>query len=146
MPSNVNTSFADFEYGYKTSLDRFVIYDGIRIIQMIIGIVGNGLTIHIIRNLKDLNNGHILMVYIAVSHILVNCVVPLATFTDFIGSLENSSRLHWKTWSLCKDSIYLATSVFSYICYSILSVDRLVYFFLAKKTINLPIEFFILCA
>ena len=108
----------------ETSLYRFAIYDGIRIIQMIIGFVGNGLTIHVIRNLKMVKNGHILMTYMAVSHILVNCVVPLATFADFTGSLENRSRYHWKTVILCKDCLYFFTSVFTWICYSTLSVDR----------------------
>ena len=124
MNSSINTSFSDFEYEYKSSLYRFVIYDGIRILQMIIGIIGNGLTLHIIRNLKVRTNGHILMTYVAVSHILVNCAVPLATFTDFTGLLEISSRSNWRTLSLCKDFIYLLTSVFSYICYFISSVDR----------------------
>ena len=91
---------------------------------MIIGITGNGLTLHIIRKLKVLNNGHILMTYMAVSHILVNCVVPLAAFSDFIGSLENRSGYNWKTLSLFKDSIYIITIIFSFICYFILSVDR----------------------
>ena len=91
---------------------------------MIIGIIGNGLTLHIIRNLKVRTNGHILMTYIAVSHILVNCVVPLATFSDFIGSLENRSEYNWKAVSLCKDTIYFLTIIFSFICYTILSVDR----------------------
>ena len=91
---------------------------------MIIGIIGNVLTLHIIRNPKVRTNGHILMSYIAVSHILVNCVVPLAAVSDFIGSLDNRSKYNWNTISLCKDTFYLITVLFSSICYFISAVDR----------------------
>ena len=107
-----------------TTLYRFFMYDGTRILQMIIGITGNGLTLRIIWNLKVLTNGYILMTYMAVSHILVNCVVPFAAISDFIGSLENRSRYNWKTLSFCKDTIYIIALIFSFIYYFIISVDR----------------------
>ena len=46
---------------------RFVIYDGIRILQMIVEIIENGLASHIIKNLKVRTNAHILMTFVAVS-------------------------------------------------------------------------------
>ena len=124
MNSSSNISDDDvnsFEHEYQTSLYRFVFYDGIRLLQMIIGIIGNGLTLHIIGNLKMLKNGHILMAYLAVSDIAVNCVVPLETYTNFTSE---KNYTFWTPLCLFKDWIYLTASGFSYACYFILSIDR----------------------
>ena len=79
--SNYN-EFEHLESEDTDSLVRSLFYNGIRCLQMIIGIIGNGMTSKILRNLKVLKNGHILMIYLAISDILVNCMVPLATFTS----------------------------------------------------------------
>ena len=124
MNSSSNSSDNDlnsFESDYMTSLYRFVLYDGLRILQMIVGIIGNGMTLHIIRNLKILKNGHILMAYLAVSDIAINSVVPLETFTNFTSE---KNYTFWKTLCICKDWVYLTASGFSYACYFILSIDR----------------------
>ena len=123
----------------ESSLYRFAIYGGIRIIQMIIGFVGNGLTIHIIRNLKVLTNGHILMTYMAIAQILVNCVVPLATFADYTGTLENSSKYNWKAVTLCKDCMYFFTFALTWVCYFTLSVDRSVHLFCVKTVVYISL-------
>ena len=108
---------------YRNSLYRFVIYDGIRILQMIIGIIGNGMTLHIIRNLKVLKNEHILMACVATSLILVNCLVPAAIFLSIIGTFKN--RLgYWRSVSLWTDYISLSVGCFAFVSYLVLSVDR----------------------
>ena len=80
IPNNtVNHHYSTFQAEYNDSLIRFLLYDGIRCLQMLIGIIGNGMTLKIINNLKSLKNGHILIEYMAISDIFVNFMVPLAT-------------------------------------------------------------------
>ena len=113
----------NFENEYTKSMYHIVFYDGIRILQMIIGIIGNGMTLHIIRNLKALKNEHILMVYTAVSDILVNGIVPVGIFTRVVELFKNRPR-YWKTLCVWTDYIYLTANAYSLICYFILAVDR----------------------
>ena len=122
MNSPINDSHSDVTiYGY--SLYRFVLYDGIRILQMIIGFVGNGVTLHIIRNLKVLTNEHILMIYTATSNILTNCMVPPATYTSVMGTFKNRPK-YWMTLCIWTDYVYVTVSSFSLVSYFVLSVDR----------------------
>ena len=123
--SDSHSNFINFENEYKNNLFRIVLYYGIRILQMIVGITGNALTLHIIRNLKVLKNVHIFMIYVAITDIVVNCVVPLAIFTDVTGIMKNRPG-YWETLCLCKDGIYFAASGFSFVCHFNLSVDRYV--------------------
>ena len=114
---------SNFQADYNDNIIRLILYDGIRCLQMVIGIIGNGMTLKILRNLKQLKNGHILMIYLAVSDILVNCMVPFATFIAASRSSENTAN-YWKTMCLVKEYFYTTTSAISVICYNLLSVDR----------------------
>ena len=96
---------------------------GIRYLQVIIGIIGNGLTLHIIRNRKVLTNGHILMVYLAISDLLISCMVPLVTFTYESRSFKNSWR-YWNTVCIIQEYVFKYAAAFSILCYSTVSVDR----------------------
>ena len=125
MNSLINASESNvtsFE-AYMTSLDRFVLYDGVRIIQMITGIIGNVMTLCIIGKLKVLKNGHILMIYMAVSDILVSCMVPPSIFTSILGTFTNRSA-YWETLCMWSDYIYVTVSGSSLISYFLLSGDR----------------------
>ena len=75
------------------------------------------------RNKKVLKNGHILMIYLAISDILVNCMVPLATFTSVSMTLNFGIR-YWKTIYIIKEYFYVTAAGSSVICYCMLSVDR----------------------
>ena len=120
--SNYN-EFENLESDDTDSLVRSLFYNGIRCLQMIIGIIGNGMTLKILRNLKVLKNGHILMIYLAISDILVNCMVPLATFTSVSMTLNFGIR-YWKTICIIKEYFYVTAAGSSVICYCMLSVDR----------------------
>ena len=117
--NNVNNLQVD----YNDSLNRSLFYNGIRCLQMIIGIIGNGMTLHILRKLKVLKNGHILMTYLAFSDILVNCIVPLAAFVS-VSRFFNFGIKYWKTICIIKEYFYLTSSGLSVFCYCMLSVDR----------------------
>ena len=90
---------------------------------MVIGVIGNGMTLKVIKHLTVRTNGHILMAYLALSDILVNCMVPLAAFTDFSRQFEDRIR-HWKNICLIKEYLYTTASGLSLISYCVLSVDR----------------------
>ena len=103
-------------------------YEIIRILQMIIGIVGNALTLQIIRSFKVRKNGHILMIYTAVFDIFSSCIVPLGT-TINVGSSVNRP-IYWTTLCIWTDYIYLTANACSLMCYFILASDRWVNIFL----------------
>ena len=105
------------------SLVRVTVYNGLRCLQLIIGIIGNGMTLKIIKNLKIRTNGHILMGYLAISDILVNCLVPLSAFTSTSRFLMRG-YVYYKTICITKEYFYMITSTFSVISYCILAVDR----------------------
>ena len=115
--------FNHFQGDYNDSLTHSLIYNGMRCLQMIIGIIGNGMTLHILRKLKVLKNGHILMTYLAVSDIIVNCMVPLAAFISISRFFKFGVR-YWKTICIIKEYFYLISCGFSICCYCMLSVDR----------------------
>lgn len=64
------------DYQYQRSLIQITIYEIVRYLQAVVGIIGNAWTLRIISNLKVTSNGHIIMSYLAISDILVSCVVP----------------------------------------------------------------------
>ena len=111
------------EDDYTCTRIGFFCFVGVRYLQMIIGIIGNGLTLQIIRNRKVLTKGHILMTYLAISDLFMSCIVPLATYTAVSRSFENSWR-YWKTLCIVKEYMYKSASAFSILCYCALSVDR----------------------
>ena len=124
MNFGTDTSHSDFtrvQEEYKTNWYHFRIYNGLRLLQMILGIVGNRLTLKIICNLKVVENGHILMTYLCVSNIMVNCLMPFETYTSLMGTLGNEN---WKTLCIWQDYAYLIGNGFSVLSYFFMSVDR----------------------
>ena len=87
---------------------HFAGYEIIRILQAIIGVTGNIMTLIIIKNLKSRANGHILITYLAVSDILVCCVAPMPVMVYRVKSLT-----HWKTLCIIKEYFYISTMAFS---------------------------------
>ena len=112
-----------FLSNYNDSLICVLIYNGIRCLQMIMVITGNGMTLQIIRNLKVVRNGHLLLIYLAISDILVSSMVPLATFTT-VSRFLNFDVKYWKPICIIKENLYVTAAGLSLICYSMLSVDR----------------------
>ena len=125
MNESINTDHTPYnsEDDYSRTWILFLCISEIRYLQVIIGIIGNGLTLKIIRNRKVLTNGHILMVYLAISDLFVSCMVPLVTFTDVSRSFKNSWK-YWKTLCMVKEYVYKSAAGFSILCYSAVSVDR----------------------
>ena len=119
------SDFLTFQDEYKTSWYHFGIYNGLRLLQMIVGLIGNGLTLKVIWNLKELENGHILMTYSTVSNLLVSCIVPYETFTALMGVMGKDN---WKTLCTWQDAVYICANGFSVIAHFFMSVDRWNYF------------------
>ena len=125
MNKSIGTDHPSYhsEDGYSGNWILFISMSGLRYLQVIVGIIGNGLTLHIIRKRRVLTNGHILMVYLTISDLFVSCMVPLVTFTDVSRSFENS-WMYWKTLCMVKEYVYKSAAGFSIFCYSAVSVDR----------------------
>ena len=124
MNLGTSTSPSDFisvQDEYKTNWYHFGIYNGLRLLQMVVGFIGNGLILKVIWNLKILENGHILMIYSTVSSILVNCLVPYETYTAVMGALGKSN---WKNSCILQDYAYLAGNGCLAISHFFMSVDR----------------------
>ena len=129
MDSESNSNFTQLtvretsDYQYQRSLLQITVYETIRYLQAVIGIIGNVLTLRIIRNLKVTANGHILMSYLAVSDILVSCIVPLGTVTT-MTRWSPSSESYWNDLCIVKEYLYTQTMGFSLSYYFVLSTDR----------------------
>ena len=113
----------NFEHDYSGNWTLYFSLFGIRYLQVIIGSIGNGLTLHIIRKRRVLTNGHILMVYLAISDLLTSCMVPLVTFVYESKVLENS-WIYWKTLCMIQEYVFKFAAAFSILCYCTVSVDR----------------------
>ena len=101
---------------------QFLIYFGIRVPQAVVGITGNILTLIIISKLKHRVNGHIVMVYLAVTDTLVCCILPMSY-------LRNSSMVgekHWKNFCVISEYLYSLTMSYSVASYITASIDRYV--------------------
>ena len=99
---------------------KFLVYFGIRLAQVTVGIIGNVLTLIIISKLKHRVNGHIIMVYLAVSDILVSCMLPMTY-------LRNSSTIgerYWKQFCIISEYFYTVTMTYSVMSYITASIDR----------------------
>ena len=120
---NLSNNASSVQNDFNDTSLRFLFYDGLRCLQMFIGIIGNAATLKVIFNLKVLRNGHILMAYLAVSDILVCSMVPLSTFTAISRTLPDHKN-YWKTVCLFKEYFYITASSFSVLCHMILSIDR----------------------
>ena len=108
---------------YLTSFTRFVIYSTIRSLEAIIGIIGNILTLIVIGTLKYRSNVHTLMIYLAVSDILVCSGFPLAVYI-----FGQESRLfiidNWKILCIFKEGSEVMVTIGCMLSYTILAVDR----------------------
>ena len=108
----------------QTHLDdnktQFLVYFRIRVVQVIVGIVGNICTLIIIAKLKYRVNGHIIMIYLAVSEILVCCMLPMSYLRNSLIIKEQ----HWKIFCLVSELLYIFTMLCSVISYITASIDR----------------------
>ena len=123
--STVDHHHSSFQAEYNASWMRFLLYDGIRCLQMFIGIIGNVMTLKIIKNLKLLKNGHILIAYLAISDIFVNFVVPLATLHAGTRTF-NFGMQYWKSLCIAKLCLYTIGTGFAMACNCVMAVDRYV--------------------
>ncbi len=117
------TKYADDVTKYLTGSSRFFIFAPFRVIIAIIGIIGNVLTLQIIKNLKVRSNGHILMMYLAVADISMCLVSPVVLYEMAEGSIIDAGK-YWKELCIVKDYVDICTSVMCVTSYTLLSVDR----------------------
>ena len=120
---NISRPHYIFEDDYTGNWIGFLCFTGIRYLEMIIGIIGNGMTLNIIRNRKVLTNGHIFIMYLAIADLFVCSTVPLTTYTALSRSFKHSWR-YWKTLCRVKEYILKSAAGFSILCYSTMSVNR----------------------
>ena len=117
-----NTCVDEEELNLDEINTQFLIYFGIRMAQATVGIIGNVMTLIIIFKLKHRVNGHITMVYLAVSDILVSCILPMSYLRN--SSIINEN--HWKNFCLISEYIYHQTMTYSVASYITTSIDRYV--------------------
>ena len=102
-----------------------LVYLGLRLAQITVGLIGNVLTLIIISKLKHRVNGHIIMVYLAVSDILVCCMLPMS----YLRMSSTIDERHWKNFCIISEFFYAATMTYgSSISYITASIDRYVKF------------------
>ena len=123
--STVDHHHSSFQAEYNESWMRFLLYDGTRCLQMLIGIIGNVMTLKIIKNLKFLKNGHILMAYLAISDIFVNFIAPLATLHAATRTF-NFGMQYWKSLYIAKLCLYAIGTGFATASSCVMAVDRYV--------------------
>ena len=108
---------------FAKSTLRFSVYTTIRSLEVVFGIYGNILTLIIMKRLKYRSNGHILMIYLAVSDIILSCTFPITCYLFATETLlEKGSNWSW----FCKIKEYLAfnSTAACMLGYVLLSVDR----------------------
>ena len=110
---------------FTTSVLRFTIYSSIRSLEVIFGLLGNILTLVIIKHLRHRSNGHIGMTYLAVSDILTILTYPF-TFYTFASETFMDKVLKWATVCIVKEAVLYITTVACIMSYLLLSVDRYV--------------------
>ena len=91
----LNNTFVDEKDLDKISTEDLV-YLGLRLAQVTVGLIGNVLTLIIISKLKHRLNGHIIMVYLAVSDILVCCMLPMS----YLRMSSTINERHWKNFCI----------------------------------------------
>ncbi len=119
----VSSKDIDAAAKYLTGTSRFFIFAPLRILIAVIGIVGNVLTLKIIKNLKVRSNGHVLMMYLAVSDISMSLVSPVVLYKTAEETIIESGP-HWKELCIIKDYLDVSTSMLCITSYTLLSVDR----------------------
>ena len=122
--TDVTENVSDYSYYYnEQSNTYFIIYNVIRCIQVIITIIANVMTLMVLRKLKYLTNGHILMVYLAIFNIIVPCSYTLEGFFD-ITSQYHIKVKHWDTICIVREFISITLIACNRITYIMLAVDR----------------------
>ncbi len=114
---------------YLEGPSRFYIFASFRIVIAIIGTIGNVLTLIIIKNLKFRSNGHILMIYLAASDIAMCLVSPVVLY-ELAGDSIIDVTSYWKELCIAKDYLDFSTTVACITSYTLLSIDRQVWFIL----------------
>ncbi len=109
--------------GCISETDRFKIFVPIRILIAIIGIIGNVLTLIIIKKLKVRSNGHFLMIYLVASDIAVCLVCPVVLF-EMAQHLIIDLVPYWKELCIAANYHETSTTAACVTSYTFLSVDR----------------------
>ena len=104
---------------------RFTIYSSIRTLEVIFGLVGNILTLVIIKQLRYRSIGHIGMTYLAMSDILTNLTYPVTFYTFALETFADKVAA-WATVCIVKEVILYVATVACIMSYLLLSVDRYV--------------------
>ena len=117
VPDN-HSETSEFTPQVSLTLNK-ILYSAVRHVQLIVGIIGNVLTLIIIRNRKARANGHILMVYLAVSDMCVCCMAPLSAAVE----IKTEGNL-WKVLCTVKNYVYYIAMLGSVMSYLLLSTDR----------------------
>ena len=99
-------------------------FEAIRTVQVIVGIVGNALTLIIIYNLKHRVNGHIIMMYLAVTDILVCCMFPTTLVTEYARYSPVVGDQIWKDICIIQEYFIVVAMACSCLSYLMSSVDR----------------------
>ena len=97
---------------YLESTIQFSIYTTIRGLEVVIGIIGNILTLIIIKKIKYCSNIHILMIYLAVCDILVSAINPFGAYV-FASDRIFPGKPYWKQLCITKDFL---TSIVTLSC------------------------------
>ena len=129
--SNITENVSDYLYNYydyyydyyDDNITFFIIFTAIRCIQVIASIIANVMTLIVLRKLKYLTNGHVIMVYLAVFDLLVGFSFALEGFISFAPRLSQKIP-HWNT--ICMIRLFTAITLAScnLITYIMLAVDR----------------------
>ena len=122
--SSTDSYFSDLniDQGFARSALRFIIYTAGRSLEVIIGLIGNILTLIIIKRRKYATNRHILMVYLAISDLLLAFTFPLSTYI-FATTTVIEKRKTWGTICIVKEMILYIVTAGNILSYVILSVD-----------------------
>ena len=108
----------------KSSL-RFTIYSSVRTVEVIFGLVGNILTLVIIKQLRHRSIGHTGMTYLAMSDILTSLTYPITFYTFALETFADKVST-WATVCIVKEVILYLATVACIMSYLLLSADRFV--------------------
>ncbi len=106
-----------------SSVSYEAIYVGIRGLQSVIGAAGNALTLIILSKLKSLSNGHILMVYLAISDLLICLAAPFSLALTIVR-VTGQKVSAWYTYCIAKEGFFSIGIGSTLTCYAVLSFDR----------------------
>ncbi len=130
---NMNLTFDDVEQNrnltqehdiaYERSLVRFFTYSGVRLVQCVVGVVGNLMTLIVLANLRRLSNGHLLMRYLAITDILLSLIAPFATYT-YAARKFSLEEEYWSVPCVVKEFFYVWTVYGSFSVNVTIGVDR----------------------